>query len=186
MTLNKPSMRVGLAGLGAVGLDVARRLIDGDVPGLTLTAVAVRDAGKARRALPQIGDMIALRTATALADECDVVVECLPPALFRDVAISAIDKGRIFMPLSVAQLLENFDLVERAKQKGARILVPTGALLGFDAVRAVAEGTIRSVNMGTRKPPAGREGAPYLVERGISVTGLKAPLKGFDGTAREG
>ena len=64
-TKTKPTLRVGIAGLGAVGLEVARRLIDG-IPGLTLTAVAVRDADKARRALPQIGDMIALRTATDL------------------------------------------------------------------------------------------------------------------------
>jgi aspartate dehydrogenase len=182
---HKTPLRVGLAGLGAVGLEVAKRLIDG-VPGLTLTAVAVRDADKARRALPQIGDMIALRTATALADDCDVVVECLPPALFREVAISAIDKGRLFMPLSVAQLLQNGDLIERAKDKGARILVPTGALIGFDAVRAAAEGIIHSVDMVTRKPPAGLEGAPYLAERGISVKGLTKPLKVFDGSAREG
>src|SRR5450759_2180197 len=158
---NKPPLRVGLAGLGAVGLDVARRLISG-VPGLTLSAVAVRDLDKARRALPQLGDSIAVRKATELANDCDVVVECLPPALFREVAISAIDKGRLFMPLSVAQLLQNGDLIERAKDKGARILVPTGALIGFDAVRAVAEGTIRSVDMVTRKPPAGLEGARGL------------------------
>jgi aspartate dehydrogenase len=182
----KKSLRVGVAGLGAVGLEVAKRLIDGTVPGLTLTAVAVRDADKARRNLPQIGDMIALRTPAALADDCDVVVECLPPALFREVAIAAIDKGRIFMPLSVAQLLDNWDLVERAKQKGARILPPTGALLGLDAVRAAAEGEIRSIKMITRKPPGGLEGAPYLLEHKISVTDLKAPLKVFDGTAREG
>lgn len=182
---HKAPLRVGLAGLGAVGLEVARRLIAG-VPGLTLTAVAVRDVDKARRALPQLGDTIALRDATALADDCDVVVECLPPALFRAVAISAIDKGRLFMPLSVAQLLENPDLIGRAKASGARILVPTGALIGLDAVRAAAEGTIHSVKMVTRKPPAGLEGAPYLRERNISVAGLKAPLKVFDGSAREG
>jgi aspartate dehydrogenase len=182
----KPALRVGIAGLGAVGLEVARRLIDGAVPGLMLTAVAVRDVDKARRALPQIGDMIASRRFTALADDCDVVVECLPPALFRELAISVIDKGRLFMPLSVAQLLENEDMVARAREKGARILVPTGALLGLDAVRAAAEGTVHSIKMVTRKPPAGLAGAPYLVNNNISVDGLDKPLKVFDGTAREG
>ena len=182
---NKQPLRVGLADLGAVGLEIAKRLIGG-VPGLTLAAVAVRDVEKARRALPQIGGTIPVRKATELASDCDVVVECLPPALFREVAVSAIDKGRIFMPLSVAQLLENGDLIERAKQKGARILVPTGALIGLDAVRAAAEGTIHSVKMVTRKPPAGREGAPSLREHGISVSGLKEPLKVFDGSARDG
>jgi aspartate dehydrogenase len=182
---DKPPLRVGLAGLGAVGLDVAKRLVAG-VPGLSLAAVAVRDVEKARRALPQVGDNIPVRRATELANDCDIVVECLPPSLFRDVAISAIDKGRIFMPLSVAQLLENGDLIERARQNGARILVPTGALIGLDAVRAVAEGTIHSVKMVTRKPPAGLEGAPYLVERKISISALKEPLRVFNGSAREG
>jgi aspartate dehydrogenase len=184
MTEKKPPLRVGLAGLGAVGHEVAKRLIAG-VPGLTLAAIAVRDADKARRALPELGT-IAIKPATALADDCDVVVECLPPPLFRDVAISAIDKGRTFMPLSVAQLLDNWDLVARAKEKGARILPPTGALIGLDAVRAAAEGTINSITMITRKPPVGLEGAPYLIAHKISVAGLTEPLKVFDGTAREG
>ena len=122
----------------------------------------------------------------ALAESCDAVVEGLPPKLFRTVAVPAIEHGRIFIPLSVGQLLENGDLMERARTTGARILVPSGALVGLDAVRAAAEGTIRSVTMVTRKPPAGLEGAPYLAERNISLVGLKAPLKVFDGSAREG
>jgi aspartate dehydrogenase len=176
---------VGIAGLGAVGLNVARRLEEG-IPGLVLAAVAVRDRDKARRSLPGAGERIPIVPAEALAETCDVVIECLLPLLFRSVGLSVIDRGKIFMPLSIGQLLDNWDLVERAKKTGARILAPTGALLGLDAVRAAAEGTIHSVTMVTRKPPSGLEGAPYLVERGISLKGLKAPMKIFDGTAREG
>jgi aspartate dehydrogenase len=178
-------LKVGLAGLGAVGLEVARR-IEAGIPGLVLAAVSVRDAEKARRNLPQAGSRIAVLAADTLAQNCDIVVECLPPAMFRKVALSAIDAGRIFMPLSVGQLLENWDLVAQAKQTGARILVPTGGLIGLDAVRAAAEGTIRSVTMITRKPPNGLDGAPYLVERGISLKGLNTARKVFDGTARDG
>jgi aspartate dehydrogenase len=178
-------LKVGLAGLGAVGLDVARR-IEAGIPGLVLAAVSVRDEQKARRNLPQAGSKIPIVAADALVLSCDVVVECLPPAMFRAIASSVIERGKVFMPLSVGQLLENWDLVARAKQTGARILVPTGALIGLDAVRAAAEGTIHSVTMITRKPPNGLDGAPYLRERGISLKNLKAPLKVFDGSAREG
>jgi aspartate dehydrogenase len=181
----RKTLKIGLAGLGAVGLGVARRLETG-IPGLVLAAIAVRDPDKARRNLPAAGSRIAIMAAEALAQSCDVVVECLPPAMFRKVATPVIEAGKIFMPLSIGQLLDNWDLVERAKATGARILVPTGALLGLDAVRAAAEGTIRSVTMITRKPPNGLEGAPYLVERGISLANLTAPLKVFDGSAREG
>ncbi len=183
--VRRENLKVGLAGLGAVGLGVARRLETG-IPGLRLAAVAVRDKDKARRNLPDAGTRIAIMPADALARSCDIVVECLPPDMFRKIATSVIEAGKIFMPLSVGQLLENWDLVERAKQTGARLLVPTGALLGLDAVRAAAEGTIHSVKMVTRKPPEGLEGAPYLVERGISLKDLKEPKKIFDGSAREG
>jgi aspartate dehydrogenase len=176
-------LKVGLAGLGAVGLDVARR-IEAGIPGLVLAAVSVRDQEKARRNLPRTG--IEMLPAEALAQTCDVVVECLPPAIFRTVALPTIDRSRIFIPLSVGQLLENWDLVTRAKETGARILVPTGALIGLDAVRAAAEGTIHSVTMITRKPPKGLDGAPYLVDRGVSLKGLNAPRKVFEGSAREG
>jgi aspartate dehydrogenase len=178
-------LKVGLAGLGAVGLEVARR-IEAGIPGLTLAAVAVRDKEKAKRNLPQVGDRIPVMAAEALAESCDLVVECLPPELFRAIASSVIERGKLFMPLSVGQLLENWDFVARAKETGARILVPTGALIGLDAVRAAGEGTIHSVTMVTRKPPNGLEGAPYLVERGISLKGINAARKVFDGTARDG
>jgi aspartate dehydrogenase len=181
----REALKVGLAGLGAVGLEVARR-IEAGIPGLALVAVAVRDAGKARRSLSRIGSGIALVPVEALADICDVVVEGLPPTQFRAAASPVIERGKVLMPLSVGQLLENWDLVARAKETGARILVPTGALIGLDAVRAAAEGTIHSVTMITRKPPNGLEGAPYLVERGISLKGINTARKVFDGTAREG
>jgi aspartate dehydrogenase len=180
----RPTLRIGLAGLGSVGLTVARRLHAG-IPGLVLAAVTVRDADKAHRALPAVGDKIPVLTLLQLAETCDVIVEGLPPAAFRDVAVHAVEQGRLFVPLSVGQLLEHWDLVERARRTGARILVPTGALIGLDAVRAAAEGTIHSVTMITRKPPQGLEGAPYLRDGRIALAHLTKPIKVFEGSARE-
>ena len=106
--------------------------------------------------------------------------------MFREVAAPAIEAGRVFMPASVGQLLEHDDLIGRAGETGARIIVPTGALLGLDAVRAAAEGRIDSVTIITRKPPRGLAGAPYLERQGISLDGLAEPRRVFAGSAREG
>ncbi len=65
------------------------------------------------------------------------------------------------------------------------MVVPTGALIGLDAVRAAAEGEIRSVRMISRKPPKGLAGAPHLVANNIVVEGINAPLKVFEGSARD-
>jgi aspartate dehydrogenase len=178
-------LKLGIAGLGAIGLAVARRVDAGDLPGLELAAVAARDQAKARKAMEPLRAAPPLTDLAGLAEAADVVVECLPPKHFAEVARPAVEKGRIFMPLSVGTLIDHMDLVERAGQTGARIVVPTGALLGLDAVRAAAEGKIASVTMVTRKPPAGLAGAPLLVKQGLSVEGLKEPLRVFAGSARE-
>ncbi len=184
-TTTRATISIGIAGLGAVGRTVAAALAAG-IPGLILAAVAARDRDKAENwlAARQISAPVVL--LAELAARCDAVVECLPPAHFADIAAAAIDAGKIFIPLSVGALLAHPGLIERTRATGARILVPTGALIGLDAVRAAAEGQIHSVRMVTRKPPQGLAGAPYLVANNISLAGLTAPLKVFEGSARDG
>jgi aspartate dehydrogenase len=178
-------LSVALGGFGAIGGALARRLDQG-LPGLRLVAVSARDVGRAERRLAELARPVPVVPLGALAAAADLVVECAPAVVFREIALPAIEAGRIFMPVSVGQLLEQEDLVARAAATGARIIVPTGALLGLDAVRAAAEGEIRSVTMVTRKPPGGLAGAPYLEQHGIRLDDLRAPLKVFDGSARDG
>jgi aspartate dehydrogenase len=181
----KANLTVGLAGLGAIGMAIARRLHAG-IPGLALAAVAARDNAAARSRLAAHGIAAPTVEAAVLADHCDAIVECAPAAAFRSIAAPAIEAGRILVALSAGALLDHMDLIEHAELHGARILVPTGALVGLDAVRAAAEGAIFSVKLISRKPPAGLVGAPYLERRGISLVGLKEPKLLFAGSAREG
>ena len=125
-------------------------------------------------------------TPVELPDLVDVVVDCAPSAAFAALANASVAAGRVFVSVNAGALLNNLDLVDKARASGARLIVPTGALLGLDAVRAAAEGNIERVVMITRKPPNGLEGAPYLVERGISLTGLTEARMVFEGTAAEG
>jgi len=185
MDARKGPLKLAIAGLGAIGLPVARSIDAGNVPGLALVAVSVRDEAKARKTMAGFRHPPRLLGLAALADAADVIVECLPSKFFLDVAEPAIARGRIFMPLSVGALIDHMHLVDLAAKTGARIVVPTGALLGLDAVRATAEGKITSATIVTRKPPAGLAGAPLLVQRGLSVDGLKKPLMVFAGSARE-
>src|SRR5579883_2131680 len=132
------ALTVAIAGLGAIGLPVARRLSAG-ISGLALAAVTARDRSAAEAKLKAAGIAAPVVGLGVLANRADIIVECLPASAFRLIAEPAIAAGRIFMPLSAGALLDHFDLVERAEACGARIIVPTGALLGLDAVRAAAE-----------------------------------------------
>ncbi|WP_207536774.1 aspartate dehydrogenase [Sabulicella rubraurantiaca] len=176
------SYTVGIVGLGAIGLKLARAL-DAGVPGLKLAAVAVRDAEKARHVMKGFKDRPLILDIAKLPRECDIIVECAPAAIFEEVATAAIEAGCAFIPSSCGQLLPRMHLVDRARETGARIIVPTGALLGLDAVRAAAEGEVESVTIETRKPPRGLAGAPYLDQKGIDVNTITEAKRVFAGNA---
>jgi aspartate dehydrogenase len=178
------TQRVAIAGFGAIGRVVAERL-DRGLDGLALAAVSARVAARAEQAMAGFARPVPVMPLARLADEADIVVECAPAAVLRDIAEPALAQGRMLVVLSCGALLDNFDLVDLARRHGGRILVPTGALLGLDAVQAAAQGEIARVHMVTRKPPNGLDGAPYLIEHGIGVAGLGAALRVFSGTARE-
>lgn len=180
--MSKAPLTVAIAGLGAIGLHLAKAL-DGGVEGLRLSAVAARDHQKARANLAGLRTQPALVGLAELAEHADIVVEAAPAAVFEVVATAAVERGRIFVPSSVGALLPRMQLVERARQTGARIVVPTGALLGLDAVRAAAEGEVASVTIETRKPPRGLAGAPHLERHGIDVLAVTAPTRVFAGNA---
>jgi aspartate dehydrogenase len=177
------SKSVAIGGLGAIGLKLARAL-DRGVDGLQLVAVAARDQAAAVHKLTDFRAPPRLVTLEELA-EADIIVEAAPASVFEQIAVPAIEAGRIFVPASVGALLPRMHLIERARATGARVVVPTGALLGLDAVRAAAEGPVDSVTIESRKPPRGLEGAPYLVEHQIDLRGITAPKRVFQGNARD-
>lgn len=186
MTLQLRSPQtVGIAGLGTVGRALARTLDRGELPGLALGAVSVRDAANAGRWMGEhLSRPVECVEFATLAERCDWVVECAPAGLLRAIAEPALRRGRRLVVMSAGALLDVPDLIELARETGGQIIVPTGGLLGLDAVGAACEGTLHSVTLVTRKPIAGLLGAPLLVEQDIDITGLEAPLCVFRGSAR--
>ena len=176
--------RVAIAGFGAIGRVVAEAL-DRGIDGLALAAVSARDTARAERTVAGFAHPVPVLPLARLGEKADIVVECAPAALLREIAEPALAAGHTLIVLSCGALLDNFDLVDLARRESGRILVPTGALLGLDAVQAAAQGEILRIHMITRKPPLGLDGAPYLVEHGISVLGIGKPLCVFTGSARE-
>ena len=176
--------RVAIAGLGAIGRVLARRLNDG-VPGLTLACAAAHDRAKAQAWLDAERIACPLVELGALPAYADLAIECAPASVIERICRPMLEAGKAVMVLSCGALLERPALIALAQERGGQIIVPTGALLGLDAVTAAAEGRIHSVRMTTRKPPRGLVGAPYLVANGISVDGLGEAKRVFSGTARE-
>ena len=181
---SRPELRIAVAGLGAIGTRVVEAL-DRGIDGLVLTAVSVQNPEKHRSRLANLTTPPAVLPIEALVDVADIVIECAPSKLVRSIVAPFVGCGKTAIVLSAGALLDHEDLIELAKQNGGQIVVPTGALIGLDAVTAAAVGKIHSVRMVTRKPVRGLAGAPYIVENNIDIEQITEPLKIFDGSARE-
>jgi aspartate dehydrogenase len=179
------TMRVALAGLGTVGLPVARALARG-IDGIELVAVTSGRREIAEKKLAADGIAVPVLPIEESIARAETVVEAAPTIAFRAIAEPTLAAGRLLVTVSGAAILEAPDLVELAAKTGGRIHLVTGALLGLDAVRAAAERNISSIVIVSRKPPRSLAGAPYLEQHGIEVAGLNAAKRVFAGSAREG
>ncbi len=152
------TQRVAIAGFGAIGKVVAQHL-DRGIEGLALAAVSARDTARAAAAIAGFARPVPVLPLARLGEEADIVVECAPAAVLRDIAEPALAHGRLVLVLSCGALLDNFDLVDLARRHGGRILVPSGALLGLErgggiGARRDRSGSHDDRDLGRSKPDA--------------------------------
>ena len=113
-------------------------------------------------------------------------MEAAPAEAFPEIAGPTLKAGKTLLVLSVGAHLEREDNYTKLAQRlGGTIYVVSGAIGGLDAIGAAAVGRLDSVSVVSRKPPRGLRGAPYLIEKGIDLSGLRSPQIVFEGSARE-
>jgi aspartate dehydrogenase len=175
---------VGVVGLGVIGRAVCRAL-DAGIPGLRLVGGLARDRVRAERFLADLRDRPPFLNLDDLVAASDIVVEASTQAHLADIAPKALGAGRDLIVLSCGGLLGRHEWMALAQAKGCRILVPSGAIAGLDAVKGARVGAISSVTMETRKPPGGLAGAPWIVQHAIDLDALTTETLIFEGPALE-
>lgn len=147
-------MRILLVGCGALGASIARGV--SAMPGVGLVLFDV-DRAKADALGAQVRAPVAASVEDGLRD-AQLVVEAAAQAALRELAPKVLARGLPLVALSVGALGDAAFLEQVAKlarEKGGRLLVPSGALAGLDAVRAAAEAGLDEVTLVTAKPPEG-------------------------------
>src|SRR5258708_33328315 len=91
-----PETRIAIAGLGAIGRTVARRLAEG-MPGLSLACVAARDVGKAKAWLDKARISCPLVELTEFPRYADLAVERSPAEILESICTPMLTDGKRVM-----------------------------------------------------------------------------------------
>jgi aspartate dehydrogenase len=179
-------MRIGLIGFGTIGRAVARALAEGRAGNARLVAVLVREVTKARATeVNKDGAIITTDPDQFFATAMDVVVEAAGHAGLKDYAERALRNGLDVLAVSVGAFADDHFLssVRRAAgESGRRLLVPSGALGGLDAISAASIGELDKVVLVASKPPDAWKGTPA---EDVASRATDVPVCFYEGGARD-
>ena len=183
--MREPRMKsIGIVGCGAIGRALVSAVHHGKLS-VPIAGVTSRTESSARGFLSTLTHPPAYLPLERLISASDLVVEAAGGAVFPHLARDVFAAGKDLMVISAGALLDHPEIIEQSRQTGCRLYVPSGAIAGLDGIKSACVGQVSHVTMTTRKPPNGLEGAPYLVQNGISLAGLNQEKEIFSGTARE-
>jgi len=180
----KLQQTVGIVGCGAIGQAIIRAAQSGMLT-VPIAGVTSRTESSARTFLSTLNDPPPYLDRDKLVASSSLVVETAGGHVVADLASQVFAANKDLMVISIAALLEHPQIMEQARGSGCRLLAPSGAIAGLDGIKSACTGAVDKVVMISRKPPEALEGAPYLVDKGITLNDLDRETELFSGTARE-
>lgn len=175
---------IGVVGCGTLGRTVVRAVVDGRLR-VSLAGVTSRSESKAMDFLATLPVSPPYLDLDSLIDRSDLLIEAAGPSAVPQLAERTFRAGKALVVISIGALLDRPDLIQLARERNCRLILPSGAIAGIDGIKAACRGAVDSVLITTRKPPQGLAGAPYLLEKRIVLDGIAEELEVFHGPVRE-
>jgi aspartate dehydrogenase len=178
--------RVAVVGYGAIGSSIAERLCGSLTPGVGLVAVLMRKRQIERREYKLPEDVLVTNDVVEMMrSRPDIVVEAAGHAAVVECAPTILRSACELFILSTGALANDElsdNLVKEAIVGGGRIIIPSGALAGFDGLLALRQVGLTAVTYRSTKPPTAWRGTP--AEDSGDFSRLLEPRVVFRGSAR--
>lgn len=175
---------VGLLGCGAIGTEMARAIVEGRAGDANLVALYDQDDAQATKLAAGLSSPVPRFTQFepfCAVDGLHLVVECASPAAVRTLGMRVLEAGLDLLVVSSGGLADPAffsTLSDLAVRRNRRLLVPSGALGGIDAIRA-ARGLLDEVTLTSTKPPRALSGAPgFEAWEGKDMAGATVVFEG--------
>ncbi len=184
-----PQRKVGIIGCGTIGSQLALAIDTGAVGNASLVSLfdVVSGNMQALTQRLQVKPRAFADFEEFVRTDCDIIVEAASQDAVRKFAKQVLEAGKDLMLMSVGALADKAllaELLKEAQKNGCRLYVPTGAIAGIDAIRAVRH-LLDSVTLTTTKSPKALAGAPFFETSKIKLDQVKQRTVVYEGAAAE-
>ena len=175
-------IKVGIVGVGTIGLELARRCVTTFKEDVRLVGVIDADHDRERAVRKELR-LSRKYTLKQLVEAADLIIEAASASSAYPIAKQAMSQGKDVMLMSAGGIVRHQKEIYRiAKLHRTCLYLPSGAVAGIDALKSANVGTIKSVSLTTRKAPRGFIGAPYVVKNKINLDLITKDTLLFEGT----
>lgn len=147
-------MNVGIIGCGAIANIIASRIVPED-NNIEIKYFYDKDVERAEN-LATFAGGVAVLDFDAMLDDVDLVLECASPDSVKLLAPKVLEKGIDMIVMSIGAFMDTgfyTKVLNIARENDAHIHLPSGAIVGLDGIKAVADFGLKEVTLVTRKSP---------------------------------
>ena len=147
-------MKVGIIGCGAIANIIASRIVPEDND-IEIKYFFDKDIERAEN-LASFAGGVAVISLEDMLDDVDLVLECASPESVKLLAPMILEKGIDMIIMSIGAFMDKDFYTKTynlAKKNNASIHLPSGAIVGLDGIKAVADFGLKEITLVTRKSP---------------------------------
>ena len=145
-------MKVGIIGCGAIANIITTSIVQ-EENNIDIAYFFDKDIERAEN-LASLAGGVAVLDFDDMLNDVDLILECAAPVSVKEYAPKVLGHGIDMIVMSIGALMD-FDfyheLESLAKDNGAKIHLPSGAIVGLDGIKAVAKFGLKEVSLVTRK-----------------------------------
>lgn len=147
-------MKVGIIGCGAIANLITSSIVSED-NGIDIAYFFDKDIERAEN-LASLAGGVAVLHFDEMLNDVDLVLECASPDSVKYFAPKVLKQGIDIIIMSIGAFMDKefyTEILSIAKENGAKIHLPSGAVVGLDGIKAVAKFGLKEVTLVTRKSP---------------------------------
>lgn len=147
-------MNVGIIGCGAIANIIVSRIVPED-NNIEIKYFFDKDIERAEN-LATFAGGVAVLDFDDMLEDVDLILECASPDSVKFLAPKILEKGIDMIIMSIGAFMDTdfyTEVLNIARKNKAHIHLPSGAIVGLDGIKAVADFGLKEISLVTRKSP---------------------------------